>query len=116
MKNLLSLIFASSLLFISCKKDRTCECTVITNSTTTTHTQTNGFPPFLPKTDTTTVTQNNTAVIEKTKLPKISKRKAKFNCIDSENDLTNNAPSSVPGTYTISSSTTGKRTSNCELK
>jgi len=116
MKNTLTIIFLSGLFFSACKKDRVCECTVTTSSTTSTRTQLPGFPPLLPETDTTFVSSAITTMIEKTTYQDVSKKKAKFNCVDKEETFSNSAPTSIPGIFTINTTTTGKRTYVCSIE
>src|ERR1700759_1445370 len=88
------------ILFIaSCKKDRTCSCTVTKTGTSTTTGKADivilpGFPTNLA--DTSFVTPVNEAQVIDRKLENVTKRSAKNNCISYSEPYTETVLTSVP--------------------
>ena len=115
MKNYLILCFIAVFAF-ACKKDRVCECTVTSTITTTRRTQTEGFPPFLPSTDTTEVISATTIKTEKSIFEKVSKKLTKFNCFDKTTPVDNTSTTYVTGTYTNTTTDKGTKDYSCKIE
>jgi hypothetical protein len=107
------------LLFISticlslwaCKKTRTCDCKIITSGTTTTLAQVEAAGI-----DTSIVTPLSTIEQRQTELRKVSKKQAKYNCLDKSESINETTNNGVPGFLSISVTNKGTRNYDCELK
>lgn len=126
MKFYLLVLGIAGLIFISCKKDRSCNCTVSTRGTTITRNQTAGitlpipgFPPIeiIPGSDTTVVTPFTDSNIDNTSYRKVSKNTMNERCpTTSEETFNDHSVVITPGTSTVTTSTYGKKTYACEVK
>jgi hypothetical protein len=112
MKPLAALFLFSVLTFISCKKDRVCNCTITTTGTTNTHTEFNLGTPI----DTTISVPLSTSSTNDITFYKVTKRRAKNNCFDKSEDVNETTQNGVPGFVSITVTNTGKRKYKCELK
>jgi hypothetical protein len=121
MKNYFIAIAALGIMAMSCKKDRTCSCTVTTDGTTTTHTQTAGLaiaglPAILPATDTTTSQPLHSVNTLNTTYPKVSKSSIRANCFSkSEESIDQTSTNTSPGIFTITTTDTGAKTYACTI-
>lgn len=121
MKNYLTVAIII-LLITSCKKDRTCSCTVTKTGTSTTTGKAEivlfpGFPT--PLADTSFVTNVNETQIVDTKIEKVTKRKAKNNCISYTEPYNETTLTSVPASsfnLSVNVTETGNRHYTCDLK
>jgi hypothetical protein len=121
MKNYFILIAVAFLIF-SCKKDRTCSCTVTKTGTSTTTGKADlviipGFP--MPLADTSFVTNINDVQSVDKKIEKVTKRRAKNNCISYSEPYNETILTSVPASsFNLSVSVTNKGDKHyvCELK
>jgi hypothetical protein len=121
MKNYFILGFVA-LLIISCKKDRTCSCTITKTGTSTTTGKADlviiaGFPMNLA--DTSFVTPVNEVQIIDKKIEKVTKRSAKNNCVSYTEPYNETTLTSVPASsFNLSVVVTNKgdRHYSCELK
>jgi hypothetical protein len=122
-----TLFFAALVILLSaCRKDRTCNCNVLTEGTTTTRNQTAGsyitidpLPPIqvVAPIDTTIETPLNSSVEEKTIYHDTKVRTAKINCVPNyEVSISENDVQTIPGTATITTTQTGKKIYNCEIE
>lgn len=112
--------------FFSCKKDRTCSCTVSTRGTTTTRNQTAGItlpipglPPIeiMPGQDTTIYTPFTYTDTDIASYKKVSKNTMNENCpTTSEESFNDSYVVITPGTSTVSINNHGKKTYACEIK
>jgi len=117
MKNYLAALAVLSIVFSSCKKDRSCSCTVTTSGTTTTHTQTTGFEPFLPGTDTTTYQPLSSSNTLKQDYNKVSKKTMRGNCVaHSQESLNQNTSNTSPGIFTITTTDNGTKVYDCKIE
>lgn len=118
-----------ALLFIACKKERTCSCTVTTSGTITTHSQSAGItfsvnigipiPPIeITTARDTTYTQSYGYVnTSKENYEKISKRAMKRNCPRTyEESFQDGGITIIPGTSTVTTSESGKREYACKIE
>jgi len=112
--------------FISCRKDRTCNCLVTTEGTSTTHSQSAGntinippIPPIVitPASDTiysNPYVNNDTEI---TNYHKVSKNTMYKNCpTGSEKNFTENSTNIIPGTSTVTTTNSGKKTYSCKIE
>ncbi len=111
MKNLAALLLLSALAFSSCKKDRVCNCTVSTIGLTTTHAVSEAAGV-----DTTFVTPLNTRDENKSTLRKVTKRRAKNNCIKKDDDFSERTNNNIPGFFSLSITNSGTREYDCKLQ
>ena len=117
MKKLLTITFVTCLIFISCKKDRVCNCTVTTVGTNNVHTVTPGFPPLLPTTDTTISSPIYSVNTIKTTYTKVSKKAMRSNCYSKSDETFNESSSnSVPGLFEITTTQMGTRSYSCKVE
>jgi hypothetical protein len=120
------LILIALVLFLgACRKDRTCNCTVTKEGTTTTRNQTAGtsitispLPPIeiVTPMDTTIVTPFNNSSEQTTVFKDVKARTAKYNCVSFEETISENSVQTIPGTATITTSQAGKKTYSCKLE
>lgn len=110
MKHLFFVCLTICLVFYSCKKDRTCKCTVDTNGSTTTHISsadgsidTTFFAPLVNSSET------------KIEYKEVTKKKAKFNCVSRTEDFSDIYPFGVPGIASITTTNSGTRTYDCKI-
>ncbi len=116
MKNFLLSVLLCSIVFTSCKKDRTCDCKIVTDGTNTSRTQTAGIPVLLPGTDTTISQPIYTINNKKTEYKKVSKHDMRRVCFPISEESTNNSSTNVvPGIYTITIVNEGKKTYTCKI-
>lgn len=119
--------FAALLVLLaSCRKDRTCNCTVTSEGTTTTRNQTEGtsisispLPPIVvvEPIDTTVTTPFSNSKTETTIYKDVKARTAKYNCVSSfEETISENNVQTIPGTATITSTQTGKKIYSCKIE
>jgi len=121
MKNYLILGLVA-LTIISCKKDRTCSCTITKTGTSTTTGKADlmllpGFP--IPLADTSFITSVNETLSADKKMEKVTKRAAKNNCISYSEPYSETILTSVPASsfnLTVSVTNKGDRHYTCELK
>jgi hypothetical protein len=100
----------------ACKKKRTCNCSIRKTGVTVTRTQSPGFPPLLPGSDTTTTSPYSFYDTSKTEYEKVSEKKVRSSCPSHSEETTNNSNvSAVPGIYTITTSESGKVTRECTI-
>ena len=111
MKNFTLLLCFFVLAFSSCKKDRVCKCTVSTLGLTSTHavSQAAGI-------DTTFVTPLNTTDENEITFRKVSKRRAKNNCISKDDDFSEKTSNNIPGVFSLDITNSGTREYDCELE
>jgi hypothetical protein len=119
-KGICKLLFYFSFIFLSCKKDRVCECSVKSEGTSTTTAQITAEiapPPFPPVVlfDTSFTTVFLETDIRKIKFYKTTKRQAKNNCVSYEEPFKESNYNSVPN-FSLITTKEGKRTYNCTLK
>lgn len=110
MKHLL-LIPAICLSLLACKKTRTCDCKIVTSGTTTTLAQAEAFGV-----DSSIVTPLSTIEQRQTDLRKVTKKQAKYNCLDKSESINETTNNGVPGLLSISVTNKGTRNYDCELK
>lgn len=111
-----------ALLSFSCKKDRTCTCTITKTgaSTTTGKAELVLFPGFpTPLADTSFVTTvNETQAVDK-KIEKVTKRTAQSNCVSYSEPYNETTLTSVPSAsfnLSITVTNTGTKHYDCKLK
>jgi len=112
--------------FMSCRKDRTCNCSVTTEGATITHSQTAAnvinIPPLppveiTPATDTTVISPYNYNTTRKTQYKEVSKNTMNKNCPESfEEGFSDNSTNVTPGTSTITVTDTGKKKYTCKVE
>ena len=101
----------------SCRKNRTCNCTVVTDGTSTIRTQLAGIPILLPGTDTTVVQPLYTVNTKKTDYKKVNKHDMRRVCLEKSEETINSTSSNVvPGIYTITTTNEGKKTFTCKIE
>ncbi len=111
MKNYFLLLFAFCFIFISCNKDRVCNCTITTSGFTTTKASV-----ILLGIDTTIVSPLYTVNTNKTTFYKVSNKTAESNCSNRNETINENNPISIPGFLVVSSNNIGERSHECELE
>ena len=126
MKSILFILTGISLSFASCKKERTCSCTVVSQGTTTTRSQTAGTSITIPllgsfsivaAKDTTVISPYLNTNNKKTDYDKISKRKAKKNCLASyEENYDENSRIVAVGTSTLTITDNIKKSYTCKIE
>lgn len=117
MKKYQAVIIAICFSVMACKKDRVCNCTVTTNGTTTTHTQTTGFAPVFDGIDTTTSQPLNSSNTTKTTYGKVSKKAMHSNCFaTSQESLNESSANTAPGIFTITTTQTGTKKYTCKIE
>lgn len=120
------LIFASAcLLFISCKKDRSCSCTVTSNESTTIRNQTAGTSftllgnviTLVPPSDTAVTTQKNYSNVEKKEYNKVSKKSMRANCpVSFQESDEDSYVSLTAGTSTVTTTRVVTKKYACEIE
>lgn len=126
MKIAVSLILSSVLFLISCKKNRSCTCTVNTAIQTTTHSQTAGttisippLPPVVltPASDTTYSSASDIVTSQKTDYHRVSKNTMNKNCASHyEETILDSSLVITPGTSTLSTQRSGTKTYSCKIE
>lgn len=122
-----TLFFAALFILLSsCRKDRTCNCTVTKEGTVTTRNQTPGtsitispLPPIevVAPTDTTVVSPMNASYEEKTVYKDVKPRTAKYNCVSNyEVSISESSVQTLPGTATITTTQSGKKIYSCKIE
>ena len=111
MKKIILILCILSLSNISCKKNRTCSCSVEFNGTSTTTASVDVL-----QVDTTFVTSIYNYRIDKITLEKTSKRKAKFNCISKSEPIYESTPTSIPGFLSVTTTKSGIEKRTCKLE
>lgn len=106
----LAVLFSIFVFVSACKKDRVCECTVVTSGETITTTQIPGLA------DTSVTIPLNTMDINAITFEETSKKKAKYNCLDKTENINETTSNGIPGLVTINITNKGIRTHSCELK
>lgn len=122
MKKIIVALSLITLVLISCKKDRTCSCTITKTGTSTTTAKADiilfpGFPT--PLADTSFITPFNEVQIIDKKLEKVTKRRAKNNCVSYTEPYNETVLTSVPASsFNLSVIVTNKgdKHYSCELK
>jgi hypothetical protein len=118
MKKLILLTSLTSFIFISCKKDRVCNCSITTSGTTTTQANVSisagGFP--IPIADTTFVAPLYKVDQNKITYTKVKKRVAKNNCFNKTENINESNPTIIPGFLNVTVTNTGTRTYSCKLE
>jgi hypothetical protein len=107
-----------SSLFVACKKDRTCNCTVTkTGTSTTTAALLISVPPFgnIPVVDTSFVTPVNETQTFDRSLTKVTKSQAKGNCISYTEPYNERTLNEAPPLQ-LTTTAKGERVYDCELK
>ncbi len=112
--------------FMSCKKDRTCNCTVITEGFKVTHSKTAGnvinippLPPIeiTPATDTTFTSPYSYSTTRKTNYNNVSKNTMNKNCATGfEEGFNDNSTNVTPGTSTVTITDSGKKKYTCKVE
>lgn len=110
----------------SCRKDRTCSCSITTTGSTITHSQTAGnvinispLPPvvIVPATDTTFTTPFVYYSTTKSNYDKVSKKSMRRNCASSsEEEWRDGSTLITPGTSTVTTTRTEKRVYSCSIE
>lgn len=126
MKINLFILVAVCFSFFSCRKDRTCNCTVTTKGVTTTRNQTAaltlpipGLPPIeiVAGRDTTVYTPFSYADTDNRSYRKVSKNTMNKNCpATAEETFNDDALIITTGTSTVSINRHGRKTFACEIK
>jgi hypothetical protein len=131
MKSSLAIFLVVSVTLISCKKDRSCTCSITTTQNTTTRTQTAevsvtipGFPPVVisPAKDTTAYSSSTYTGDKKTNYDKIRKGKMRQECPTSSDDsYTDSSTNTTAGTTgsgatTITTTRTTKNSYSCKIE
>ncbi len=118
-----NLIFlAIFIILCACKKDRTCSCTITKTGTSTTTAKADiilfpGFPT--PLADTSFITPFNEVQLIDKKFEKVTKRRAKNNCVSYTEPYNETVLTSVPASsFNLSVIVTNKgdKHYSCELK
>lgn len=113
------------LLFNSCKKDRSCTCTVTSSESTTIRNQTAGTTftllgnviTLVPPSDTTVTTQKNYSNVEKTDYHKVSKKSMRSNCpVSFQESDEDSYVSLAAGTSTVSTTKIVTKKYACEIE
>ncbi len=112
MKSIVIFILSAGVLFISCKKDRVCSCTVITSGTTSTHTT----AMLGAQIDTTIVTPLSTTNTNDITYYKVTKKVAQSNCFNKSETINESSQSGFYPIVTIITTNTGTRNYDCKLK
>src|SRR4051812_19863124 len=125
LRSLVYLILALPV-FFSCKKERTCSCTVIENGTRTvvqeqaavSFTVFPGIPPIelIPARTDTTNTPFSFASVEDLNYKKISKGNMKQVCELTSSEGINKTSQVITSTSTITTTDVGTRESSCKIK
>jgi len=121
MKNYYFILVIAITVF-SCKKDRTCSCTVTKTGTSTTTGKADlmllpGFP--IPLADTSFATSINESQSIDKKIEKVTKRTAKNNCISYTEPYSETVLTSVPASsfnLSVIITNKGEKKYTCELK
>jgi hypothetical protein len=101
----------------SCRKDRVCSCVIKETGSVATHSQTQGFPPFLPGSDTTVYSPYDDTRTSKARYAKTNKKQMRGNCFESfEENIKTSEINSSPGIFTITTTNTGKRNISCDIE
>lgn len=125
--------FVLAVFFISCKKERACNCEVTKTGTSTTRCQTAGItfslnlglplpvpiPPIVvsPAKDTTIVTSFSYKNPQKLNYENVSKRTLKKICQSAfEEEYSDQSSSVIPGTSTVTTTEAGKKAYSCEIE
>jgi hypothetical protein len=114
------------LCLISCKKERSCNCTVLTQGTTTTHNQAAGISISIPIVGSITLTQPSDTTMmnsytdngtKKMNYEKVSKKTMKKTCPSSyEETFNDNSSLITPGSSTVTTTNSGKRSYTCKIE
>ncbi|MGE0567625.1 MAG: hypothetical protein AB7O73_06725 [Bacteroidia bacterium] len=118
MKQLIFSFLAAGLIFASCKKDRTCACTVTKSGTSTTTaalTFSVQFVGNVPVVDTSFTTPINESFSFNREMTKVSKNQAKSNCINYKEPYNETTLNEAPPLQ-LKTVSTGERKYSCELK
>ena len=117
MKPYFFILFACVLVVGACKKDRTCNCTIITNGVTTTHTQTAGFEPIISASDTTTSTPLYEVNTLKRTYHKVTNGDMRSNCLSkSEESVNQTSTSNTAGIFSVTTTQSGIKTTTCKIE
>lgn len=110
----------------SCKKDRTCSCSITSTGSTITHSQTAGnviniapLPPvvIVAPTDTTFTTPFVYYSTSKSNYDKVSKRSMHKNCASSsEENWKDGSTLITPGSSTVTTTRSEKRVYTCDIE
>ena len=118
MKFIFTTLALASLIFISCKKDRVCSCTMTKNGTTTTTAALTYSVPIVgnvPIIDTSfTSPVNEVQSYDKT-IVDVNKRTAKQNCVSYKEPYTETITNSAPPLM-LTTTMKGEASYKCELK
>jgi hypothetical protein len=118
MKTFIIVSALASMAFISCKKDRTCSCTVTKTGTSTTTAALTYSVPLLgnvPIIDTSFTTPINEVQTYDKTIIDVNKRTAKQNCVSYKEPYNENIVNAAPPLQ-LTTTSKGDRTYNCELK
>lgn len=125
MKYFQIILLGSIMILGACRKDRTCNCTVTEEGTTTTRNQTPGtsiaispLPPIeiVKAMDTTIVTPFNNSSEKSIVYRDVKARTAKYNCVSYQENIAENSVQTIPGTATITTTESGTKTYSCKLE
>lgn len=111
MKTFTILLMGLSVITVSCKKDRTCNCTVVTTGTTNTKTSS-----LLLGIDTTISVPLNTTNVNTITFQGVNKKMAKYNCFDRSEAVNESTNNGIPGVVEVTVSNIGTRVYSCELE
>jgi hypothetical protein len=101
----------AGLMFVSCKKNRVCKCTVTVSGLTYTRAVSSAA-----EIDTTIITPLSGSNENDITLKKVTKRRAKNNCVSKEEDFEEASKSGFPGIADLTITNKGTREYDCELK
>jgi hypothetical protein len=111
MKPVLILLCLTGWMFVSCKKDRVCKCTVTVSGLT--YTRASSFTAGI---DTTIMTPLNSSNDNEITLKEVTKRRAKNNCVSREEEFEEVSKNGFPGIIDLTVTNKGTREYDCELK
>lgn len=111
MKPVLILLSLAGWMFVSCKKDRVCKCTVSVSGLTYTRAISSAA-----EVDTTIITPLNGSNENEITLKEVTKRRAKNNCISREEEFEDVNKSGFPGLVEVTITNKGTREYDCELE
>ncbi len=125
MKALTYTLGIACLFLISCKKNRTCNCTVNTSESTTIRNQTAGTSfsllgtplVLVPPSDTTVTTIHGYSTVEKKNYDKVSKKTMRGNCASSYQTTDEDSYVSLTaGTSTVTTNKTVTKKYSCVIE
>jgi hypothetical protein len=111
MKSVLILLSLAGWMFASCKKDRVCKCTVTVSGLTYTRAVSSAA-----NVDTTIITPLSGSNENEITLKKVTKRRAKNNCVSREEEFEEASKSGFPGIADLTITNKGTREYDCKLE